>query len=283
MDYTLSTLVTFTYFMVFLNVADGRYCEFEVDGESKYYICPRNEHCCNFGCCLSPTFQFYQLWYYWLMVIFMFLLCSGGTWWYRYWLQEGRYPPDLGSTMPPPSRIHLQSRNRPTRVSYHPARDAVVLQHVWKPTRTAGLAYTSPPPSYNLAQSLSPVVLSHATPTNSRDAVSYTSPKMKTSPYYQLYGPPPSYESVISETLAERNTVQQQDLSSTRNVSPSSDVQVTHEEGIPQPSSLAVSGSLQNCAANEVPTTSHNGCNEILPLVTDVSQSSSSSKNTDCK
>lgn len=283
MDSTVFTLVTFTYFMVFFDMADGRYCEFEVNGESKYYICPRNEHCCNFGCCLSPTFQFYQLWYYWLMVIFMFLLCSGGTWWYRYWLQEGRYPPDLGSTMPPPSRIHLQSRNRPTRVSYHPARDAVVLQHVWKPTRSTGLAYTSPPPSYNLAQSLSPVVLSHATPTNSRDAVSYTSPKMKTSPYYQLYGPPPSYESVISETLAEQNATQEQDVSSTRNVDPPSEVHITQTEAVPHPSSLGTSVSSQSGVTSDVPTTSHSGCNEIPTLATAVPPLSSFSRNADCK
>lgn len=66
------------------------------------------------------------------MVIFMFLLCSGGTWWYRYWLQGG-YPRDLSTTMPPSRHLHSQPRTRPTQVSYHPARDAVVMHHVWKP------------------------------------------------------------------------------------------------------------------------------------------------------
>uniref|UniRef100_A0A1B6DQ78 WW domain binding protein VOPP1 n=1 Tax=Clastoptera arizonana TaxID=38151 RepID=A0A1B6DQ78_9HEMI len=185
----------------------GRYCTFlEVDGESKYYICPRNEYCCNFGCCLTPTFQFYQLWYYWLMVLFMFLLCSGGTWWYRYWLQGG-YSRDLGSTMPVSHRIH-QPRSRQTQVSYRPGRETVVMHHVWKPNRN-GFSYVhNPPPSYSIAQCTESVLENPAVPSYSRSgASSSSSPQptnLKPSPYYQLYGPPPSYESVISETLLEQ-------------------------------------------------------------------------------
>lgn len=64
-----------------------------------------------------------------------------------------------------------------------------------------------PPPSYNIAQSSGPVLANQAVPTHSRtDPTSSASqsPKMKSSTFYQLYGPPPSYESVISETLTEQ-------------------------------------------------------------------------------
>lgn len=107
---------------------------------------------------------------------------------------------------------------------------------------------------------------------------------MKTSPYYQLYGPPPSYESVISETLAEQNTTQQQDVSITRNtVEPPSNVHITQAEAVPLPSSLGASSSLQSSLTNDVPTTSRNGCNEIPALVTSIPKSGSFSKNADCK
>ncbi|PSN36590.1 hypothetical protein C0J52_15605 [Blattella germanica] len=193
--------------------------------------CPRNEYCCNFGCCVSPAFQFYQLWYYCyrelrLLVIFMFLLCSGGGWWYRYWLQS-RYRTCPGSILPVTNSNSRQSRvatrntntqprrhSRPrvARVSYNPSRDAVVLHRIWKGTRNC------PPPSYSSAQAelstsasnqSSPYhnMLSHPPMTPGPNTLFPTGhiPHPSTGingqecPYYQLYGPPPSYDSVMSE------------------------------------------------------------------------------------
>lgn len=200
MDVVLSTCAAITILFNLVIPVAAKYCTYDVDGELKYYICPRNEYCCNFGCCLSPTFQFYQLWYYWLMVIFMFLLCSGGGWWYRYWLQ-GRYGPELGTPMPPPSsRLHSHHlSHRPARVSYHPSRDAVVLHHIWKPRGLgSSFPHASPPPSYACAQRATTVSLPHETSQASSGLTNVIGTVgSKTSPYYQLYGPPPPYEAVV--------------------------------------------------------------------------------------
>ncbi|XP_075238179.1 uncharacterized protein LOC142334217 [Lycorma delicatula] len=201
MDFLNYVFAAVTVALNFVIPVSAKYCTFDADGELRYYICPRHEYCCNFRCCSSPTFQFYQLWYYWLMVIFMFLLCSGGGWWYRYWFQD-RYGPELGTSMPTPSsRFHTHHlSHRPARISYNPSRDAVVLHHIWKP---CGLGSTfhhaSPPPSYACAQRATRVSLPHQSPQASpgmSNIVSAVNPKI--SPYYQLYGPPPPYEAVVS-------------------------------------------------------------------------------------
>ncbi|KAJ9600611.1 hypothetical protein L9F63_026250, partial [Diploptera punctata] len=177
---------TGSIFALALCVVDAKFCAFELHGERRYYTCPRNEYCCNFGCCVSPAFQFYQLWYYWLLVIFMFLLCSGGGWWYRYWLQS-RYRTVLPVTNSNsrhsrvPTRTSSQPRRprpRVARVSYNPSRDAVVLHRIWKGPRNC------PPPSYNSTQG------ELSTDSNNQSRISG-----QECPYYQLYGPPPSYDS----------------------------------------------------------------------------------------
>lgn len=44
-------------------VSANRYCAFEIDGDHKYYVCPRTENCCSIGCCRNNlAFHFYQLW-----------------------------------------------------------------------------------------------------------------------------------------------------------------------------------------------------------------------------
>lgn len=200
-----------------LNIVDAKFCAFELNGEPKYYACPRNEYCCNFGCCVTPSFQFYQLWYYWLLVIFMFLLCSGGGWWYRYWLQS-RYRTGPGSSLPitPPSlpqgrptagtQARRASRPRMAHVSYNPARDTVVLHRVWKGPQNA-VQRNCPPPSYSSAQAdassnTSPQHGGSSHPPMSHPTATSLFPQSSAAqecPYYQLYGPPPSYDSVMTE------------------------------------------------------------------------------------
>ncbi|XP_046743386.1 uncharacterized protein LOC124409660 isoform X2 [Diprion similis] len=166
--------------------AEAKYCAFEIHGEPKYYVCPRTEYCCNFGCCVSPGFQIYHLWYYWLLVIIMFLVCSGGGWWYRYWLQ-GRYRPST-STLPlrtPSSRAQNAPRGptcraQQARVTYNPARNTVLLH---RPQRNAT------PPAYNGAAASSAQFQNTNVVLNENNC-----------PYYELYGPPPSYETVIAQT-----------------------------------------------------------------------------------
>lgn len=74
-----------------------------------------------------------------LLVIIMFLVCSGGGWWYRYWLQ-GRYRAAASAI---PSRGTGSSRGQsslrgPTcpaqqaSITYNSARNTVLLHRMWK-------------------------------------------------------------------------------------------------------------------------------------------------------
>ncbi|XP_073992969.1 uncharacterized protein [Rhodnius prolixus] len=216
MEIYIFAVICFVYFLNNSMSVEARYCKFEFEGQQKYYVCPRNEYCCTLGCCISPTFQFYQLWYYWLMVIFMFVVCSGGQWWYRYWVNNNGYLTDLGSAMPgrgapvgslardgAANRGRGVAPPRSARVAYHPATDAVVLHNIWKPPYPGRSNISSnsnnagPPPSYS--QTTQQVG-------SSTSSGPQTSPKPPTS-YTQLYGPPPSYESVVGlSNLAEQPT-----------------------------------------------------------------------------
>ena len=70
------------------------------------------------------------------MVFFMFLVCSGGQWWYRY-VMQGR----CASVIAPPA-TRRASYPRQARVAYTPARDTVVLHHLWKPYPSCQNIYT---------------------------------------------------------------------------------------------------------------------------------------------
>lgn len=68
----------------------------------------------------------------------MFLVCSGGGWWYRYWLQ-GRYRA-AASSIPtrsfyPRSQNSLRNtscRAQQARITYNSARNTVLLHRMWK-------------------------------------------------------------------------------------------------------------------------------------------------------
>ncbi|XP_076234670.1 uncharacterized protein LOC143179363 isoform X2 [Calliopsis andreniformis] len=120
----------------------------------------------------------------------MFLVCSGGGWWYRYWLQ-GRYRAAASAIPNRASNARAQNALRgPTcqgqraRITYNSARNTVLLQRMWKgPQRNGGVpAYNGNATTSTHYQNMS-VVLNDAN-----------------CPYYQLYGPPPSYETVIAQT-----------------------------------------------------------------------------------
>ncbi|XP_071453019.1 uncharacterized protein [Hetaerina americana] len=207
----------------------GKYCGTEVHGEIKFFVCPHNEYCCKYGCCVSPAFQFYQLWYYWLLVIFMFLLCSGGGWWYRSWLQA-RLQGGLGTPlpgMPPPMNpasaavsalgapssqcctgvLVRTSRAQPrfARITYHPS-DTVALHNIWKGPGTR-MAHDQPPPPYSSPEGESSSA-SHAigcrdlTENAAHDSLSSGSYPLPPCPYL-LYGPPPSYDSIVTEMTSQ--------------------------------------------------------------------------------
>ncbi|XP_046389427.1 uncharacterized protein LOC124158283 isoform X2 [Ischnura elegans] len=160
--------------------------------------------------------------FYWLLVIFMFLLCSGGGWWYRSWLQA-RLQGGLGTPLPgmaPPMNpasaavsalgapssqcctgvLVRTSRTQPrfARITYHPS-DTVALQHIWKGPGTR-MAHDQPPPPYS---SLEGESTSSAHPMPCRDlndgiALPSGSHPLPPCPYL-LYGPPPSYDSIVTE------------------------------------------------------------------------------------
>ncbi|KAJ8680285.1 hypothetical protein QAD02_016072 [Eretmocerus hayati] len=182
--------------------AEAKYCAFEIHGEPKYYVCPKTEYCCNFGCCVSPGFQIYHLWYYWLLVIIMFLVCSGGGWWYRYWLQ-GRYRAATSAIPTRSSNLRSQSSLRSSacqaqqaRISYNTARNTVLLHRMWKGPQRGSVAYGAGLAGASAAAAAASSGVAHH----------YQNTSVLLNdvgcPYYQLYGPPPSYETVIAQSRA---------------------------------------------------------------------------------
>ncbi|XP_011337326.2 uncharacterized protein LOC105279346 isoform X1 [Ooceraea biroi] len=180
--------------------AEAKYCASEMPGEIKYYECLKTEYCCAFGCCVSPGLHFHHLWYYWILVIIMFLVCSGGGWWYRYWLQ-GRYRAAASAIPSRSSNSRSQNslRNAPcqaqqARITYNSARNTVLLHRMWK-----GSCSFLRNPSRPQRSTAAPAYNGNATTSthyqNMNVVLNDTS-----CPYYQLYGPPPSYETVIAQT-----------------------------------------------------------------------------------
>lgn len=168
----------------------SKYCSYEVNGEPKYFVCARNEDCCNFGCCVHLAFQFYQLWYYWLLLIFMFMICSGGSWWYKFCRQnESSAYPSLPQAYERSTRQGM-SEIRRTRGIDRVTLDtsSYYLQRMWKASNMA------PPPNYYTAS----VVRYHSTSELETRRQQQHQQQLQDCPYYQLYGPPPSYESVIN-------------------------------------------------------------------------------------
>ncbi|KAG6794346.1 endothelin-converting enzyme isoform X3 [Apis mellifera caucasica] len=172
--------------------AEAKYCASEMPGEIKYYECPRTEYCCGIGCCVSPGLHFHHLWYYWILVIIMFLVCSGGGWWYRYWLQ-GRYRAAASAIPTRVSNSRAQNslrggtmcQGQRARITYNSARNTVLLHRMWKgPQRNGAIpTYSSNNATTSTHYQNMSVMLNDAN-----------------CPYYQLYGPPPSYETVMAQT-----------------------------------------------------------------------------------
>jgi len=68
----------------------------------------------------------------------MFLVCSGGGWWYRYWLQ-GRYraaasaiPTRSSTTRSQSSLRNASCQAQQARITYNSARNTVLLHRMWK-------------------------------------------------------------------------------------------------------------------------------------------------------
>ncbi|KAG7209979.1 hypothetical protein KM043_011567 [Ampulex compressa] len=182
--------------------AEAKYCASDMPGEIKYYECSKTEYCCAFGCCVSPGLHFHHLWYYWILVIIIFLVCSGGGWWYRYWLQ-GRYRasasaiPTRSSNSRPQTSLHGPTcQAQQARISYNAARNTVLLH---RPQRNGAT------PTYNGNATTSTHYQNMNVVLNDANC-----------PYYQLYGPPPSYETVIAQSRGKVHSPVSPDSSAAR-------------------------------------------------------------------
>lgn len=82
----------------------------------------------------------------------------------------------------------------------------VVLQAYVSLAGSAVAGYPTPPPSYRYVQRHQSLtdLLDESTEVEVVNNPSGLVPEPKSSPYYQLYGPPPSYDSVVTQTLTEQ-------------------------------------------------------------------------------
>ncbi len=155
-----------------------------------------------------------------LLLIFMFMLCSGGGWWYRFCRQPSVSSYTMTNTTTQ-QVAERQYQRRTTHGQNHRRQRLVqAMQHsrvlmndpsmnvVWKSKwicidkftkfinqtfffSLADMTNTPPPNYYSSANSYY-----HAN--NSQPALNYhPSVQQLQCPYYQLYGPPPSYDSVV--------------------------------------------------------------------------------------
>lgn len=70
---------------VFLPMVEGKYkyCSYNnIDGQKVYFYCSGYQTCCGDKCC-DDLDRFYRLWYFWLCVLLLLVICSGGGYWIR--------------------------------------------------------------------------------------------------------------------------------------------------------------------------------------------------------
>ncbi|KAL2713564.1 uncharacterized protein V1478_016121 [Vespula squamosa] len=170
--------------------AEAKYCASEMPEQVKYYECSRSEYCCAFGCCVSPGLHFHHLW---ILVIIMFLVAGGIDIGYR----EDIEP------------LHLQFRvDLPTRE--RKAHFEVKLVNRNKPV---SLIIQQETPCYYIACGKASPQRNGTSPNfngNATTSTHYQNMNVVLNdancPYYQLYGPPPSYETVIAQTRGKTST-----------------------------------------------------------------------------
>ncbi|XP_018016628.1 uncharacterized protein LOC108673334, partial [Hyalella azteca] len=70
--------------------------------------CRYQEYCCSQGCCSPSAVTFYQLWYFWLVLLLVGIVCSGYGWYFKH-----RYAGGLSNLNPhPPLRRRPPLRHR---------------------------------------------------------------------------------------------------------------------------------------------------------------------------
>ncbi|GAB6030479.1 hypothetical protein CHUAL_007343 [Chamberlinius hualienensis] len=172
-------VVSMTFVLVSLSSSvECRYCTyFTPDGYVRSITCQPYEFCCGNSCCRS-TFKFYQFWYFWLSVILILLVCSGGSWWYRLRYRHQffthRYSSDAPVDLMLNRAMHRgSSDNRNSGVMYYTTFERVFFQHQPKDLNGQVVA----PPTYAQANSAGSTASTQC-------------------PGFQN-GPPPPYEMVV--------------------------------------------------------------------------------------
>lgn len=188
--------ITLSLILTCCHLVESRDCIYITgDGRERTVYCSAYEYCCRSGCCRATVFKFYQFWYFWLSVILIMLLCSGGSWWYRY-----KYRTQLLSQHTPFTHIATAniSQQRPnTGVLYCPGADRVYLGSAPKDPALYQYMKVSMPPSASYGMAAPAGNFSYPTPypTPGVQAPNLATPTMLPPPPYG--GPPPSYESII--------------------------------------------------------------------------------------
>ncbi|XP_071101857.1 uncharacterized protein [Haliotis cracherodii] len=67
---------------VLVEIVEGKQCWHSNKGRTQVFFCADSQICCGQTCC-SLDQAFYKLWYFWLTVLLLLLLCAAGIYWIR--------------------------------------------------------------------------------------------------------------------------------------------------------------------------------------------------------
>ncbi|XP_046545394.1 vesicular, overexpressed in cancer, prosurvival protein 1-like [Haliotis rubra] len=78
----MDSLLIILFSAVLVEIVEGKQCWHSSQGRTKVFYCADSQICCDQTCC-SLNQAFYKLWYFWLTVLLLLLLCVAGIYWIR--------------------------------------------------------------------------------------------------------------------------------------------------------------------------------------------------------
>ncbi|CAM1321930.1 Uncharacterised protein g7936 [Pycnogonum litorale] len=183
----MSNISLLLFYYVFFELLDAnkvcgtrcRYTSIYGSGTEHTFRCGAFEVCCGDSCCRTRLINFYQIWYFWVLMALLFLLCGGGGFWAKRHYYSPAHPvPTVMSTTTVPNVVSSSVSGS------HPPGTSVFYQ----------IGGYGPYPAYG-----SVVVTGHETVPSYPTVQTVTSSSVTVPPPYT--GPPPSYETICKPGL----------------------------------------------------------------------------------